>query len=173
MIVARRYETLSVHRVLQHFRTSDCEWLTPHSAGDTGRLRVSVTDSLKRRELLEDFLLWYFDSFLIPILRVSIRNGCLRQAVLMTICQTTFYVTESSAFRNRVLYFRHDDWRTLCAPLVEKLSSDTFQRIEQVRKGRLLHAGLRTKVLRRMATARSPRDPTTKTARILIRTTFT
>ncbi len=49
--------------------------------------------------------------------------------------QTTFYITESSAFRNRVLYFRHDDWSTLCAPLVEKLSSDTFQRIEQVRVG--------------------------------------
>ena len=50
-------------------------------------------------------------------------------------CQTTFYVTESSAFRNRVLYFRHDDWSTLCAPLVEKLSTDTFQKIEQVRPG--------------------------------------
>lgn len=31
-----------------------------------------------------------------------------------------------------MLYFRHDDWETLCAPLVEKLSMDTFQRIEQV-----------------------------------------
>lgn len=47
--------------------------------------------------------------------------------------KTTFYVTESSAFRNKVIYFRHDDWSALCAPLVEKLSTDTFQRIEQVR----------------------------------------
>lgn len=46
--------------------------------------------------------------------------------------QTTFYVTESSAFRNRILYFRQDDWSKLCAPLIEKLSSDTFEKLEQV-----------------------------------------
>ena len=71
MIVSRRYETLSVHHILQQFRTSDCEWLMPQSAGMQGQSRVSVTDSLKRRELLEDFLFWFFDSFLIPLLRVS------------------------------------------------------------------------------------------------------
>ncbi|OJT07372.1 Telomerase reverse transcriptase [Trametes pubescens] len=113
MITARRYETLSLHQVLQDFQTSDCEWLMPAGGGARAQTRVSVSDALKRRELLEEFLFWYFDSFLIPLLK------------------TTFYVTESSAFRNRVIYFRHDDWSTLCAPLVEKLSTDTFQRIEQ------------------------------------------
>ena len=43
-----------------------------------------------------------------------------------------FYVTESGAFRNRVLYFRHDDWQTLCKPLVERLSADTFQKLSPV-----------------------------------------
>ncbi|KAL7279239.1 hypothetical protein ACG7TL_007079 [Trametes sanguinea] len=113
LIIARRYETLTLHHALQDFQTSDCEWLMPASEGARQQTRVSVSDALKRRELLEEFLFWYFDSFLIPLLK------------------TTFYVTESSAFRNRVLYFRHDDWETLCAPLVEKLSMDTFQRIEQ------------------------------------------
>ena len=46
--------------------------------------------------------------------------------------KANFYITESGAFRNRVLYFRHDDWQTLCKPLVEKLSADTFQRLSQV-----------------------------------------
>jgi Telomerase ribonucleoprotein complex - RNA binding domain len=46
--------------------------------------------------------------------------------------QTTFYVTESSAFRNRILYFRQDDWNTLCAPLIDRLSSDTFVKIDKV-----------------------------------------
>jgi len=32
--------------------------------------RVSVSDSLKRRELLEDFMFWYFDGFLMPLLKV-------------------------------------------------------------------------------------------------------
>jgi telomerase reverse transcriptase len=46
--------------------------------------------------------------------------------------QTTFYVTETSAFRNQVLYFRHDDWETLCAPLVDRLTSGTFEKMSQV-----------------------------------------
>ena len=98
--------------------------------------RVSVTDALKRRELLEEFIFWYFDTFLIPLLKVTVNMSLSPRGVILTsdvISQTTFYITESSAFRNRVLYFRHDDWSTLCAPLVEKLSTDTFQRIEQVR----------------------------------------
>lgn len=48
------------------------------------------------------------------------------------ISQTTFYVTDSSAFRNRVLYFRQDDWETLCAPLIDQLSEKTFKEMEKV-----------------------------------------
>ncbi|PIL35516.1 hypothetical protein GSI_02244 [Ganoderma sinense ZZ0214-1] len=120
MITARRYETSTVHNVLQGFRTTDCDWLMPHTPGARKQSRVSVTDSLKRRELAEEFLFWYFDGFLIPLLK------------------TTFYVTESSAFRNRVLYFRHDDWYTLCTPLVQKLSTDTFRRIDQLEAQEIL-----------------------------------
>lgn len=129
MVSARRYETLTVHHVLQNLRTSDCEWLMPHKP----QSRVSETDALKRRELLEEFIYWYFDAFLIPLLKVVVRADSPSAMVADAEPQTTFYITESSAFRNRVLYFRHDDWSTLCAPLVEKLSTDTFQRIEQVR----------------------------------------
>ena len=45
--------------------------------------------------------------------------------------QATFYVTESSALRKRVLYFRQDDWDTLCRPLIERLCTKTFQRLTQ------------------------------------------
>ena len=72
MILARRYETSTVHNVLQGFRTADCDWLMPHTAGALKQARVSVTDALKRRELVEDFLFWYFDGFLLPLLKVSI-----------------------------------------------------------------------------------------------------
>lgn len=34
--------------------------------------RVSVSDSLKRRELLEEFLFWYFDGFILPLLKVHL-----------------------------------------------------------------------------------------------------
>uniref|UniRef100_A0A0W0FMP3 Telomerase reverse transcriptase n=1 Tax=Moniliophthora roreri TaxID=221103 RepID=A0A0W0FMP3_MONRR len=73
--------------------------------------RVPVTDALKRRELLEEFLFWFFDSFIISIIR------------------TTFYVTESAVFRNRILYFRQDDWNVLCAPLLQDLKTEKFEKI--------------------------------------------
>ncbi|KAG8777612.1 hypothetical protein FRC15_011232 [Serendipita sp. 397] len=69
---------------------------------------------MKGRELVEEFLYWYFDSFLIPLLR------------------TTFYATESSIFRNRILFFRHDDWKTLCKPLMDKICSERFVKVPEV-----------------------------------------
>lgn len=47
--------------------------------------------------------------------------------------QTTFYVTDSGALRNQVLYFRQDDWRMLCKPLIERLQSVTFTKMDKVR----------------------------------------
>ena len=55
----RRYESLSLHHVVQGFSTSACEWLMPPGPG-ARQIRVPVSDALKRRELLEDFLFWYF-----------------------------------------------------------------------------------------------------------------
>jgi hypothetical protein len=72
LIVCRRYETSTLHHVLQGFSTSECDWLIPPGEGARKQHRVSVTDSLKRRELLEEFLFWFYDSFLLPLLRVSI-----------------------------------------------------------------------------------------------------
>lgn len=112
-ISLRRHETFTLHYTLQGFSTADCDWVMPHGTGMIKQTRVSVTDALKRRELLEEFMFWYFDSFVIPLVN------------------TTFYVTDSSAFRNRVLYFRQDDWEVLCAPLIHQLSEKTFRQIER------------------------------------------
>lgn len=71
-IACRRFETLSLHHVLQNFSTTDCDWSIPPGQGALQQVRVSRSDALKRRELLEDFLLWYFDSFVVPLLRASI-----------------------------------------------------------------------------------------------------
>ena len=129
--MARRFETISLYRVLQEFSTTDCDWLIPPGKPGCYHGRVPVTDSLKRRELLEEFLFWYFDSFVIPLIKV--REHLMLQKRRFTITfQTTFYVTDSSAFRNQVLYFRQDDWETLCAPLIDQLSEKTFKEIEKV-----------------------------------------
>ncbi|GJE88721.1 telomerase reverse transcriptase [Phanerochaete sordida] len=110
-IALRRYETLTLHHLLRRLRTSDCAWLA--SCVSPRQTRVAVSDALKRQALLADFVFWFFDGFLLPLLRAH------------------FYVTESGAFRNRVLYFRHDDWETLCRPLVERLCGETFQKLSQ------------------------------------------
>lgn len=31
-----------------------------------------------------------------------------------------------------MLYFRHDDWSILCAPLIERLTTETFIKLEEV-----------------------------------------
>ncbi|KAF7797313.1 hypothetical protein EIP86_008508 [Pleurotus ostreatoroseus] len=113
LITMRRFETLSLHTLLQNFVMSDCDWLLLASSNTNKTHKIPISDSLKRLELLQEFLYWYFDSFLIPLLK------------------TSFYVTESQAFRNKVLYFRQDDWEILCRPLIEKLCSNTFQKLRQ------------------------------------------
>jgi telomerase reverse transcriptase len=97
------------------------------------RTRVTLTDSFKRRELLEDFIYWYFDSFLLPALKVFFMSNEPTAFADLPFClETTFYVTDSSAFRNQVMYFRQDDWETLCRPLLDRLTTTTFERLPQV-----------------------------------------
>lgn len=66
----RRYETFTLHQLLQGFSTSACEWLMPSGKKAQAQGRVCVSDALKRRELLEEFMFWYFDGFLMPLLKV-------------------------------------------------------------------------------------------------------
>jgi hypothetical protein len=72
LIACRRYETLSLHNILQGFSTLDCDWLIPNDRRARKQTRVTFSDNLKRRELLEEFLYWYFDSFVMPLLKVCI-----------------------------------------------------------------------------------------------------
>lgn len=74
-ITCRRYESISVHYMLQGFSTADCDWLAPPGEKARAQKRVSVSDSLKRRELLEEFVFWYLDSFVMPLLKVSIDSS--------------------------------------------------------------------------------------------------
>ncbi|KIY69092.1 hypothetical protein CYLTODRAFT_241785 [Cylindrobasidium torrendii FP15055 ss-10] len=106
-VSARRFESISLHNVLQGFNTTGCGWLAPSKE----QTRVAASDMYKRRELLEDFMYWFFDSFVMYVLK------------------TAFYITESAPLRNRVLYFLHDDWRWLCAPLIQRLTSETFHKL--------------------------------------------
>ncbi|BGP32724.1 Telomerase reverse transcriptase [Rhodotorula toruloides] len=109
-LAMRRYETTSVHALFQGFALLDCDWLAP--ASSASRLqRPTAADMKKRRELLSEFLYWFFDSFVIDLVR------------------TAFYVTDAATHQNRPLYFRQDDWTVLCAPLVAQLGDTVFEKV--------------------------------------------
>lgn len=60
---------MTLHSVLQGLSVAECDWLLP--AGHKAlRQRANAAESCKRRELLEEFVYWYFDSFVISLLRV-------------------------------------------------------------------------------------------------------
>ena len=64
---------MSLHTVMQGIRTSECEWLLPVSltSGKLKLLRHTPAETHKRDELMREFIFWYFDQFLVPLLRVS------------------------------------------------------------------------------------------------------
>lgn len=103
----RRYESLSLHDVVQEYHIHDIEWLKPPKVNTA--LRLSASDSAKRKELMAELLYYLFDSFLIPLIRGH------------------FHVTESGAHRNQVFYFRHDVWKWMSEPALASLKQSMLE----------------------------------------------
>lgn len=70
----RRYESVSLHALLQGFSVLDCQWLSiknrSSKAGPVQQQRGTAADMDKRLELLSEFMYWFFDSFIIDLVRV-------------------------------------------------------------------------------------------------------
>ncbi|KAI5194583.1 hypothetical protein E4T39_08604 [Aureobasidium subglaciale] len=109
-----RYESLMLHEVAQNIKISKIAWLRPPH--ETESSSMSRSDFKKRNEIFAELLYYLFDSFLIPLI------------------SSNFYVTESSTFRNRLLYFRHDVWQKLSEPALDTLKMSMF---EEFGKGRM------------------------------------
>lgn len=103
----RRYESLSLHDVLQGIRIQGIQWLAPESLQRQGRL--SKSDLVKRQELMAELLYYLFDSFLVPLIRGH------------------FHVTESGAHRNQLFYFRHDVWKDMSEPALALLKATMLE----------------------------------------------
>lgn len=106
-IKLRRFETLSLHTVVQGIKVTAINWLAPPGSPNI----VSQTELKVRKDLLNELLYYIFDSLLIPLIR------------------SNFYVTESSSNRNRLFYFRHDIWRQLVEPHISRLKAETFEEV--------------------------------------------
>ncbi|KAH0398581.1 hypothetical protein KCU89_g7089, partial [Aureobasidium melanogenum] len=97
----------------QGIKISNVTWLKPPNE-PTGS-KMSASDFAKRKEIFAELLYYLFDSFLIPLI------------------SNNFYVTESSTFRNRLLYFRHDTWQKLSEPALASLRKSMFEEVSQRR----------------------------------------
>ena len=82
--------------------------------------KTSKSDMKKRKELLLEFLYYYFDSMLIPLIRAN------------------FHVTESNAHGNRLFYFRHDLWRALTEPSLAVIKLSMFEEMNTEKARKLL-----------------------------------
>ncbi|KAK5164075.1 Telomerase reverse transcriptase [Saxophila tyrrhenica] len=103
----RRYESLTLHDVLQRIQLSGIGWMSPEPVKQDEKM--SQSDFTKRKELMAELLYYLFDSFLIPLIRGH------------------FHVTESGAHRNQLFYFRHDVWKALSDPALAALKETMLE----------------------------------------------
>lgn len=129
----RRFETATVHVLLQGFSISDCDWLRPPKASRSNENKPNQVEMAKRKELLADFLYWLFDGFIIELLRVRFPvSSSILACSEVSISQGNFNVTEGSGSKNQTLYFRQDDWRAICKPQWAALIKTNFESIPKV-----------------------------------------
>ncbi|KUI62081.1 Telomerase reverse transcriptase [Cytospora mali] len=105
----RRFETISLHEVMQGLKITEIGWLEPPGLKNR---KCSQTDFRKRSEIFYEFLYYIFDSLVIPLIR------------------SNFYVTESNVHRYRLYFFRHDVWRSITEPAMAELKTKMFEEVK-------------------------------------------
>ncbi|KAJ5841227.1 Telomere reverse transcriptase [Penicillium rubens] len=122
-IKLRRFESLSLHEVCKGVKITSIPWLEPQvqtTPTSKTRSKIALSDLHKRTELFHEFIFWFFDSILIPLIR------------------SHFYVTESQTHRNRLFYFRHDLWQQLTKQPFGDLKATMFEELEPDQAQRVL-----------------------------------
>ncbi|KAJ6259859.1 hypothetical protein Dda_5503 [Drechslerella dactyloides] len=104
----RRYESLTLHNVLQGYKMTDLAWLHQKQPSPTGKVKLDAADMKQCTSLFAEFVYYLFDSLVMPLIRAH------------------FYVTESTSDKNRTCYFRQDVWRKLSSSYVNKMISTMF-----------------------------------------------
>ncbi|CAG8806540.1 31857_t:CDS:2, partial [Racocetra persica] len=104
-IALRSCEELSLHYVLNKFKTTRCKWLFVEGN------KNNKVEAGKRSELLYEFIWWIFDCFVVPLL------------------QTNFYITTNAKYKNHVFYYRKDIWLRIEKYNIESLPASTFEEV--------------------------------------------
>ncbi|KAL0475706.1 Telomerase ribonucleoprotein complex RNA binding domain-containing protein, partial [Neurospora intermedia] len=105
----RRFESMTLHHLVQGMKLSSIPWLASPALSSH---KCSQTELNKRKEIYLEFLYYTFDSLLIPLIR------------------SNFYVTESSAHRYRLFFFRHDVWLSVTKPALTCLKAKMFEEVK-------------------------------------------
>jgi hypothetical protein len=95
LVFAGKFERLSVGQVMEGMKVKDCVWLR------------NVQCQKEREHRMAQLLWWVFASYL-PIL-----------------INTFFYLTDTSALRRRVLFYRKHTWLTLQSRAVKEFRGAT------------------------------------------------
>jgi telomerase reverse transcriptase len=106
-VCMRRYESFSLHDIMQGISVKEIGWLTP--PGKSQNLKMCKSEFDTRKEILSELLYYLFDSYLVPLIR------------------SHFHVTESSVHRNQLFYFRHDVWKAMSEPALQSFKLDMFE----------------------------------------------
>lgn len=64
-VKAKQFELTSLHSIIHDLKVNDFTWLVADSEG-----RTPPQEMLKRRTLVGELVLWIFDGFLVPLLKV-------------------------------------------------------------------------------------------------------
>ncbi|KAL3418000.1 telomerase reverse transcriptase [Phlyctema vagabunda] len=116
-IELRRFESLTLHQVMQGIKIANIPWLSPPRCAE----KASQSDFQKRVEIFQEFVYYLFDSILIPLIRAN------------------FHVTESNVHRHRLFYFRHDVWRSLAEPALSSLKLSMLEEVKLVQAHQILN----------------------------------
>lgn len=106
-VCLRRYETFSLHDVMQDIKLKHIAWLKSLRASQETNICRSDFDT--RKDIMSELLFYIFDSYLVPLIR------------------SHFHVTESSVHRNQLFYFRHDVWKAISEPALHSLKLNMFE----------------------------------------------
>jgi telomerase reverse transcriptase len=117
MILRRKFETLTLHEIVNQLKISSIPWLQPPNCCASS---MSRSDFEKRKELAAEFVYYLFDSYLVPLIR------------------SNFHVTESNKDKNRLFYFRLDVWQNITQPAMQKLKKTMFKEVQTDKVKRVL-----------------------------------
>ncbi|RHZ61724.1 hypothetical protein Glove_346g37 [Diversispora epigaea] len=123
-ILLRQHEMFSLHEAMDKFQAKKCKWLEMEG------VKNNKVEADKRVEILNEFIWWLFESFVIPLLR------------------TNFYVTTNASYKYRVFYYRHDVWYHVVQKGISSLTKNIFKEIpveneEELQNGTLGYSTIR------------------------------